>query len=158
MITYDPKNWIRILLDFPRSPVFRTLGLDVVGAGIDEALVVWVETDLIRVAVPLGPAFLSIDIKQFVMLYALVMPFGLVREFGYGTVIACMFTFFATMGLELLATEIEEPFGTDINDLPLDTLTGIIARDVGLILAPASDGISPVPERGFPTGVTHPAP
>lgn len=281
MITYDPKNWIRILLDFPRSPVFRTLGLDVVGAGVYAALVVWVETDLIRVAVPLGPAFLSIlgiilglllvfrtntaydrwwegrrlwgqlvnlsrglarqlsarlgaepavherrqryaellsrfpavfaahlrlprgspgphvpnamlsalhdelrsdrasgrltaecgiafapllqgfddvlggcerirntpipfsyssYIKQFVVLYALVMPFGLVREFGYGTVIACMFTFFATMGLELLATEIEEPFGTDINDLPLDTLTGIIARDVGLILAlpPAS--------------------
>jgi putative membrane protein len=299
MITYDPKNWIRILLDFPRSPVFRTLGLDVVGAGVYAALVVWVETDLIRVAVPLGPAFLSIlgiilglllvfrtntaydrwwegrrlwgqlvnlsrglsrqlsarlgsgpgmaerrlryaellsrfpmvfaahlrlprgspgphvpnevltalhqelrsdraagrltpecgiafapllqgiddvlggcerirntpipfsyssYIKQFVMLYALVMPFGLVREFGYGTVIACMFTFFATMGLELLATEIEEPFGTDINDLPLDTLSGIIARDVGLILAPSSDGISPVSERGFPTEVTHPAP
>jgi putative membrane protein len=68
------------------------------------------------------------------MLYALVLPFGLVREFGYGTVIASMFTFFATMGLELLATEIEEPFGTDTNDLPLDPLTAIIARDVGQIL------------------------
>lgn len=81
------------------------------------------------------PFSYSSYIKQFVMLYALVMPFGLVREFGYGTVIACMFTFFATMGLELLATEIEEPFGTDINDPPLDTLTGIIARDVGVILS-----------------------
>ena len=66
------------------------------------------------------PFSYSSYIKQFVMLYALVMPFGLVREFGYGTVIASMFTFFATMGLELLATEIEEPFGTDINDLPAD--------------------------------------
>ena len=33
MIIYDPKNWIRILLDFPRSPVFRTLALDVIAAG-----------------------------------------------------------------------------------------------------------------------------
>jgi ion channel-forming bestrophin family protein len=33
MIIYDPKNWIRILLDFPRSPVFRTLFLDVIAAG-----------------------------------------------------------------------------------------------------------------------------
>jgi putative membrane protein len=41
-----------------------------------------------------------------------------------------MFTFFATMGLELLAGEIEEPFGTDINDLPLNDIAGVIARDV----------------------------
>ncbi|MCC6430184.1 MAG: hypothetical protein IT354_04695, partial [Gemmatimonadaceae bacterium] len=60
MIIYDPKNWIRILLDFPRSPVFRTLALDVVAAGAWAALVVWVETDVIQVAVPLGPSFLSI--------------------------------------------------------------------------------------------------
>lgn len=73
-------------------------------------------------------------IKQFVLLYALVLPFGLVREFGYGTVIASMFTFFATMGLELLANEIEEPFGTDRNDLPLDELADRIARDVRTLL------------------------
>jgi ion channel-forming bestrophin family protein len=277
MISYDPKNWLRVLFDFPRSPVFRTLFFDVLGAGAWAALVVWVETDLIRIAVPLGPSFLSIlgiilglllvfrtntaydrwyegrrlwgqlvntsrglsqqlrasldgpelaprraryvqllaefpvalaahlrraagtddshrpseliralhteiqadlaagrltpqhrialapllqafddvtggcerirntpipfsyssYIKQFVVLYALVMPFGLVREFGYGTVIACMFTFFATMGLELLATEIEEPFGTDINDLPLDSIGTVIARDVRTILSAA---------------------
>jgi putative membrane protein len=57
-----------------------------------------------------------------------------VREFGYGTVIASMFTFFATMGLELLANEIEEPFGTDRNDLPLDDLADRIARDVRALL------------------------
>ena len=34
MIIYDPKNWFRILLDFPKSPVFRTLAMDVVGAGL----------------------------------------------------------------------------------------------------------------------------
>lgn len=73
------------------------------------------------------------------MLYALIMPFGLVREFGYGTVIASMFTFFATMGLELLANEVEEPFGTDKNDLPLDDIAAVIARDVRSILgAPPS--------------------
>lgn len=66
------------------------------------------------------PFSYSVYIKQFVVLYAFMMPFGLVREFGYGTMIASMFTLFATMGLELLATEIEEFFGTDVNDLPLD--------------------------------------
>lgn len=283
MITYDPKNWFRILADFPRSPVFRTLALDVVAAGVYSAFIVWMETDVIRVAVPLGPSFLSIlgiilglllvfrtntsydrwwegrrlwgqlvnvsrglshqldamlpatapqraayarllgefptalaahlrrprgmpgphvpnalvrdlsrmvhddiradrlpreaivtltplllafdditgacerirntpipfsyssYVKQFVLLYALVMPFGLVREFGYGTVVASMFTFFATMGLELLATEIEEPFGTDRNDLPLDELADRIARDTGHLLMAVPDQSGPVP-------------
>jgi ion channel-forming bestrophin family protein len=88
------------------------------------------------------PFSYSVYIKQFVVLYAFIMPFGLVREFGYGTVIASMFTFFATMGLELLATEIEEPFGTDINDLPLDQIAATIARDVRTILTPGSSAAS----------------
>jgi putative membrane protein len=89
------------------------------------------------------PFSYSSYIKQFVVLYALVMPFGLVKEFGYGTVIACMFTFFATMGLELLAGEIEEPFGTDRNDLPLDQIAGRIAADVRTLLL---DPHSPTPQ------------
>lgn len=307
MINYDPKNWLGVLFDFPRSPVFRTLFLDVIGAGVYAALVVWIETDVFRVAVPLGPSFLSIlgiilglvlvfrtntaydrwwegrklwgqlvnvsrglahaldaqipdsdtnrrtryadllgqypralathlraprdmtpdetaastksptgtkerkaeraaanaaprpalpavtsvpnrlaqsmhravatditdgvlptesrialqplltafddiagacerirntpipfsysaYVKQFVVFYAIVMPFALVEEFGYGTVIASMFTFFATMGLELLAGEIEEPFGTDRNDLPLDQIADRIETDVRVLL------------------------
>jgi putative membrane protein len=54
-----------------------------------------------------------------------------------------MFTFFATMGLELLATEIEEPFGTDRNDLPLDELAERIGEDVRTLLLG-------VPERPGP--------
>jgi putative membrane protein len=47
-----------------------------------------------------------------------------------------MFTFFATMGLELLAGEIEEPFGTDRNDLPLDQIAARIAADARALLLP----------------------
>ena len=91
------------------------------------------------------PFSYSSYVKQFVLLYALVLPFGLVREFGYGTVIASMFTFFATMGLELLATEIEEPFGTDRNDLPLDDLADRITQDVQHILTGGVDPAGPMP-------------
>jgi putative membrane protein len=276
MITYDPKNWFRVLIDFPRSPVFRTLFLDVLLAGMWGGLVAWVELDVFRVALPLGPSLLSVlgiilglllvfrtntaydrwwegrrawgqllnvtrarahqldaqltpdapqraryaellaafpatlaehlrrprpapgsppaphvpnalvrdlarllhgdvaagalpreaavaltphltafddvtgicerirntpipfsyssYVKQFVLLYALVLPFGLVREFRYATIVASMLTFFATMGLELLATEIEEPFGTDPNDLPIDDIAVRAARDAHELL------------------------
>lgn len=76
------------------------------------------------------PFAYSAFVKQFILLYALVIPFSLADRFGYGTVIAEMFIFFSTMGLELLATEVEEPFGTDPNDLPLEGLGATIARDV----------------------------
>jgi putative membrane protein len=73
-------------------------------------------------------------IKQFILLYALLIPFALARDFGYGTVVAQMFIFFSTMGIELLATEVEEPFGTDRNDLPLEDIGATIIRDVRALL------------------------
>ena len=76
------------------------------------------------------PYSYSSYVKQFVLLYAIIMPFGLAKDFGYGAIIASMLTFFATMGLELLAEEIEEPFGGDRNDLPLDDIANVIRRDV----------------------------
>jgi putative membrane protein len=270
MITYDPKRWFEVLFSFPRSPVFRTLFVDVVLAGLYAAGVVWAETRYPDIALPLGPAILSllgiilglllvfrtntaydrwwegrrlwgqlvnvsralaraldgmlpaeageraryaaqiaafppalarhlrtrdasrhepnealaalsravhadIDagrlprearialapllaqfddvlgacerirntpipfnyssyIKQFVLLFALLLPFALAQEFKYGTVVAEMFVFFSTMGVELLAGEIEEPFGTDRNDLPLDDIAAVIARDARALL------------------------
>jgi putative membrane protein len=272
VITYDPKRWWRILLTFPRSPIFTTLLLDVVIVGLYAAFIVWIERDVIKVAVPLGPAILSLlgiilglllvfrtntaydrwwegrklwgqlvnvsralarqvnaalppaeqgrralytrvltvfpgalafhlrgsavaetvspgpllselaqaiyddvgagnlprealisltplvaalddvmgacerirttpipfsystYIKWFVVAFALLIPFALASEFGYGTVVAAMFLFFSTMGIELLAGEVEEPFGTDSNDLPLEDIAATITRDVLTIL------------------------
>jgi len=45
-----------------------------------------------------------------------------------------MFLFFSTMGLELLATAIEEPFGGDRNDLPLHEIAKRIGDDVADLL------------------------
>jgi putative membrane protein len=83
------------------------------------------------------PFSYSSYVKQFVLLFALLAPFALADEFGYGTIIAEMFIFFSTMGLELLAGEVEEPFGQDRNDLPIDDIATGIALDVRSILAHA---------------------
>lgn len=83
------------------------------------------------------PFSYSSYVKQFVLLFALLSPFALADEFGYGTIIAEMFIFFSTMGLELLAGEVEEPFGQDKNDLPIDDIATGIALDVRAILSPS---------------------
>jgi ion channel-forming bestrophin family protein len=288
VIAYDTKSWSRLLRDVPRSHVFRMLALDVLGAGLYAALVVYLETRVIGLLVPIGPTFLSIlgiilglvlvfrtntaydrwwearklwgqlvnvsrgfahqldallgdaplhvaervryadmlsrlpaalsqhlcapgtvagdhaplaiisrlhravhadlvggriasdarrtlapllqqfddvtgacerirntpipysyssYVKQFVLLYAMILPFGLAKDLGYGVVIASMLTFFATMGLELLAEEVEQPFGDERNDLPLEDLTATIAGDVHRIL-----GVTPPPSTGVERG------
>jgi putative membrane protein len=269
MINYDPKRWWHVLLSFPKSPIFTTLILDVLGVGLYTGIIVWIERRY-NIQDPLGPAILSLlgiilglllvfrtntaydrwwegrrlwgqlvnvsralarqldallppassgrrttyaellaayphalierlrgnglrepgrliselvaaihddirsgvlprealmaltpamtafddvqggcerilktpipfsyssYIKQFVVLFAAIVPFALAGEFGYGTIVAAMFIFFSTMGLELLATEVEQPFGQDRNDLPLDDIATGIALDVRWILA-----------------------
>jgi len=279
MITYDPRSLLSVLISFPRSAIFKTLLVEMISAGAYAAFIVYIEQDIGRIAVPLGPQILSLlgiilglllvfrtntaydrwwegrrtwgtlvncsralarqlaaqlprddspqgrrrvwatllraypaalaahlrtppelltthepnriladmavmldedvklgrlapearialtpllttfdevcgicerirntpiplsyssYIKQFNLLYAILVPFALAKAYGYGTVIAQVFIFFATWGIDLLASEIEEPFGTEVNDLPLEGLSQKIARDVTQLLEPGS--------------------
>ena len=45
-----------------------------------------------------------------------------------------MFVFFAFIGIELMAEEIEDPFGLDCNDLPTGTIAHTIKENVFEIL------------------------
>jgi putative membrane protein len=62
------------------------------------------------------------------------MPFGLVSDFNYWAVPIAVFTLYVFGSLEILAEEIEDPFGTDSNDLPTDMLSQKIRTDVKKIL------------------------
>jgi ion channel-forming bestrophin family protein len=58
----------------------------------------------------------------------------LYSSFGLYTIPAVMFAAYALIGLEIIAEEIEDPFGTDSNDLPLDEMSHTIRRNVHEIL------------------------
>ena len=62
------------------------------------------------------------------------MPFVFAPEFGYWTALISSFMFYTLASLEILAEEVENPFGGDINDLPLDALTTLIQENVCEIL------------------------
>lgn len=55
-------------------------------------------------------------------LYCLLLPFGLAGSLGWSTPIVAALVAYAFFGLDALGDELEEPFGTDANDLPLDAL------------------------------------
>jgi putative membrane protein len=80
------------------------------------------------------PYSYSLFIKKIIFLYTLTMPFGFVTDFGYWTILVTTFIFYAFASLELIAEEIEDPFGTDANDLPTDELAGKIGKQIDDIL------------------------
>jgi putative membrane protein len=64
------------------------------------------------------------------------VPFA--AEFGYWAVLAVMVIFYTFASLEIVSEEVEEPFGTEANDLPTDELAEKIYRDVREIAASAA--------------------
>lgn len=73
-------------------------------------------------------------IKKFIVIYVATLPLGVVFALGYITIPVTMFIFYVLASLELIAEEIEDPFGRDNNDLPMDRLAATITRNAKEIL------------------------
>ncbi len=69
-------------------------------------------------------------IKSFIMFYSVVLPIGLVDSFQFYTIPAVFIISYALAGVEVISEEIEQPFGTDANDLPLRHLSNVIKQNV----------------------------
>ncbi len=80
------------------------------------------------------PYSYSTFIKKFVAIYVLTLPFGFVFSLGYIAVPVVMFIFYVLASLELIAEEIEDPFGDDVNDLPMEKIAENITGNVQDIL------------------------
>jgi putative membrane protein len=80
------------------------------------------------------PYSYSSFIKKFIVIYVLTLPFGFVFSLGYIAIPVVMFIFYVLASLELIAEEIEDPFGTDTNDLPMARLGTMIKKNVDEIL------------------------
>ena len=66
-------------------------------------------------------------------MYVITFPFGYVLSLGYWVVPIVTFIFYVLASLELIAEEIEEPFGGDDNDLPIEKISQNIQVHVGEI-------------------------
>lgn len=76
------------------------------------------------------PYTYNIFIKKFIFVYIITMPIAFVSDFKYWSILVTVFTFYTLASLELIAEEIEDPFGTEPNDIPTDDLAAMIERDV----------------------------
>ncbi len=80
------------------------------------------------------PYSYTMYIKKFIFTYIITLPFGFISTFGYFTVATVVFMTYILLSVELIAEEIEDPFGTDLNDLPTNELSKKIKKDVKEIL------------------------
>lgn len=80
------------------------------------------------------PASYNVFIKKMIFLYVLTMPFGFVLEFSYWAAPIVMLVFYAFAGIEIIAEEIEDPFGKDNNDLALDSIIKNVKSNLNEIL------------------------
>lgn len=80
------------------------------------------------------PFTYSVFIKKFIFFYVMTLPFGWGLSLGYFVIPVVMLILYAFASLELIAEEIENPFGLDANDLPLDQLCQNIRKHVSEIL------------------------
>lgn len=80
------------------------------------------------------PYSYSAFIKKFIFIYVLTLPIGWVFSLGYFVVPIVPFILYVLASLELIAEEIENPFGEDANDLPVEQICNNIEKHVNEIL------------------------
>ncbi|MCA6365991.1 MAG: hypothetical protein IM631_13655 [Cytophagales bacterium] len=68
--------------------------------------------------------------KQFIFIYVITLPFAFVTTSGFITIPIVVIITFVLLSVELIAEEIEDPFGKDVNDLPTDELSIKIKENV----------------------------
>jgi len=76
------------------------------------------------------PFSYSLLLHRTAYIYCFLLPFGLVDSIGFMTPFVVAIVAYTFFGLDALGDEIEEPFGLDANDLPLDAICRAIEIDL----------------------------
>jgi putative membrane protein len=79
-----------------------------------------------RIATTPLPFAYTLLLHRTAFLFCLLVPFGLVHSVGLGTPLVAALLAYAFFGLDALGDQLEEPFGEEPNDLPLDALTRMV--------------------------------
>lgn len=84
------------------------------------------------------PLVYTIVLKTVTIAYFLISPLGMVGGLGWLTGLVTAFVSFIYLSISEVGAEIEEPFGHDPNDLPLDFICDTIERNVEDLIQQAS--------------------
>lgn len=86
--------------------------------------------DARRIAYTPIPFAYTLILHRTVYLFCIMLPFALVVDLHYMTPFISVLISYTFISLDCLAEELEDPFGTENNDLPLDAICNAIEIDL----------------------------
>lgn len=69
-------------------------------------------------------------LKFYIFIYTIALPFGFFPVLRWWSIFAVAAIYFLAMSIVTIAEEIEEPFGRDPNDLPVDAIAQTIHKNI----------------------------
>ena len=87
------------------------------------------------------PFVYVVHLRRALILYCFTLPFALVGDYGWAAVLDTLFVAFIFFGIEEIGVEIEDPFGLDVNDLPLEAMCARIDADLQALAADLEEGV-----------------
>ncbi|KAF1948853.1 UPF0187-domain-containing protein [Byssothecium circinans] len=108
---------------YQNQAITSILSLNEVLVGVDRVL----QTPL--------PVAYSIAISQITWVYVMMLPFQLWDDLRWVTIPGCIFAAYIIIGIAAIGREIENPFGNDVNDLPLEHFCQELEMDLDFIMS-----------------------
>jgi putative membrane protein len=71
-----------------------------------------------------------VHLRHALLLYCVTLPFALVDTYGWSTIFDTLLIAYILFGIDEIGVEIEDPFGTDDNDLPLEQICQTIEANL----------------------------
>jgi putative membrane protein len=80
------------------------------------------------------PFVYVVHLRRALILYCFTLPLALVGEFGWAAIVDTLLVAYVFFGIEEIGVEIEDPFGHDANDLPLEAICAKIESNLVALL------------------------
>ena len=80
------------------------------------------------------PFVYVVHLRRALILYCFTLPLALVGEYGWAAIIDTLLVAYVFFGIEEIGVEIEDPFGLDANDLPLEAICAKIEANLVALL------------------------
>lgn len=93
---------------------------------------------------PLPFAYM-VHVRRALVLYGFALPLALVSDFGWETVPVTLIVSYIFFGIEEIGVQIEDPFGHDDNDLPLNAICATIERNLSSLVGDPPHPQAPAP-------------
>jgi putative membrane protein len=81
-----------------------------------------------------APYAYVVHLRRALIVYCLTLPLVFVRQFGWETIVVTLVVSYIMFGIEEIGVEIENPFGTTVNDLQMEVICNTINGDLLSIL------------------------